>query len=717
MNILKTFLVVIGVTAIVWAVSSCTSFGVRTPAGFTAGSAKPLVLIGQIPGEYLGKDKNSTFLGYLEISKRVIQKMGLITEAQVAAFVASEKQAKTVIVLKTGGSSAYDVIYPGLLNLHNHTKQNVLPTWGAAKGQFQNRFEWRDWGVYKKSVSQNMNPWIGFGKPVECAAFRWSNLQNMINGTVFLQGPSSCIADFGIHKVEDSSSYVSQKAAVQAPTDLIYPNEMTYVWQVLGPKIKAGKTYEQALAEDVVEHCPSLKGVITADTVNKGGLKILKDKAKLTAACTAGTLHDKFIRYVYFIHPSIAGKKESLSDPRRSAIIAHLSEGRRQDAYNMLEYPLLKMIGLNKPFVNFIHGVGVTPADLQDMGKNKMGLVWSPYSNLLLYGQTLDIVVAQKAGVILAIGSDWVPTGSKSVLEEIKLAYRYVERERINNIFTDEVLYKMMTENPAKMINHWDNAPGEAGVGRLAVGSMGSVIAVSQLDKNPYANLVRKATEKEINLVIVDGLPSYGNTDYLDQAGVTQYEVFSNEIIEADRAALAGGLPKPVVKPETAEVEDDHGESVASVKIDPFLAQFAIAAKKIQFNKKDNCQFKVAKAFVTPNTKSVEAVVDAFEKQTQLNLDKIDDIRQLLAAATMTSSINRLAPKGDDANYATPYFPSLYTCNDARHLNRITNYIRSDGNDELKQNLVNRAALRAVKGMPKSAENLAKSYGQAYEVK
>ena len=114
-------------------------------------------------------------------------------------------------------------------------------------------------------------------------------------------------------------------------------------------------------------------------------------------------MHPKFLRYVYWIHKTNAGRKAYLKRSNRSAIIAHLSEGRRDDPYNQTEYETVKLLGLEAPHVNFVHGVGISDRDLLRMGKNKMGLIWSLYSNLLLYGQTLDIKKARKAGITLAL--------------------------------------------------------------------------------------------------------------------------------------------------------------------------------------------------------------------------------------------------------------------------------------------------------------------------
>jgi hypothetical protein len=709
-----------------------------------------LILIGQVPGEYLQKNKNQFYLAAVEMKNRVIQNIVPLGDNDVQNYV-RRRANDNVLILKQQGAQTYDAIYPGLLNLHNHTKQNVLSTWSAAKGQFQNRFEWRGWGNYTKSVSQNMNPWIGFGKAMNCAAFRWSNLQNMINGTTYLQGPSSCINGFGIYKVEDSKAYVSSKEAVQGPTDLVYPNEMIYVWDVLKPLIEAGKTYEQALLADVKRHCagPEIDKINEQNFNSTASLKILSTKKILEASCTKDTasLHPKFIRYIYFIHKSIAGKKEYLKSPNRSAIIAHLSEGRRLDPYNQLEYKLIKLLGLNQPNVNFIHGVGITNEDFKDMAANKMGLIWSPYSNLLLYGETLDIVAAHEAGVKISIGSDWVPTGTKSVLEEIKLAAQYVDRNKINNIFNDEYLYKMMTENSAKMINHWEISNTEAGVGRLAIGAMGSVIVASVLNPNPYTNLVRNVTERDINLVVVDNKAVYGNTDYLDTLKTGPYEIFSNEIQNADRLTSDSSIPKAteqdlkdkaksfvdcqimvdgpekdncIAKSQTvlkcSEIEDaeEKEDCLSDAKELPYLNKMATAASKARLNRQDLCQFKIAKAFVTPNTKAIESTIGGFQRKTNLDLDRVTDIQQLLAVSLMTQSLNRMNPKGDP-KFAASYFPNLYTCNSPQHLARIQGYVRTDGNDELKSNLENRATLR--KGLGAIPKKLAESYKQIYQEK
>ena len=48
--------------------------------------------------------------------------------------------------------------------------------------------------------------------------------------------------------------------------------------------------------------------------------------------------------------------------------------------------------------------------------------MWSPFSNLWLYGKTTDVATAQSNGMRICLGADWSPSGSKSLLGELKVA-------------------------------------------------------------------------------------------------------------------------------------------------------------------------------------------------------------------------------------------------------------------------------------------------------
>lgn len=689
----------------------------QTPAADSS-----LVLVGKIPGRYFKDvDPHTYVMGYVEMKNRVIQKLAQIKESDIPAL---EKQAgKQVLKLKREGQASYDVIYPGLINLHNHTKQNNIPVWGDAQGQFANRFEWRDWPNYKYSVSGNMNPWVDYARAVECATFRWSELSALVLGTTYLQGPSSCVENFGIQRVEDAGSYISTKAAVQAPTDLVMPMEMEFVWNTLGPIIRTGKTYEFALAETIKKYCPTI--AVTEQNVNSPEmLKVLKNQAQLTELCVKENLPAKFIRYVYWIHPTISGRKNYFSNKKSppSAVIAHLAEGRRDDDYNSKEYEVVKMLGLDVPKMNFVHGVGIPSKDYPELAKKDIGLIWSPFSNLILYSQTLDIAAALKSGVTVAIGSDWVPTGTKSVLEEVKIARNYIikdmDKEGLVDAFTaktgkhekiDEELFKMMTENPAKMINHSEikkaaavtkaNPSGyaESAVGIIAEGAMGSVIVASVQDANPYTNLVKMTNEKDINLVVIDGKPVYGNKSYLDTLGMqNKYEVMPVDSEEHSTLQVNTEIKAPDNKAPEVRLQ--------------FLTQLIQSFSKQEFKPMDKCGFTDPKVLVS--TQSVEADADLknFRAATGIDLDKVKDITKLIAINIMTQNRNKIDPTEGKPAFALKYFPPLYSCNDPNHMKRITNLVKIEGGDDLESNRKYREEVITKYKLGRAPKQLAEKY-------
>lgn len=678
--------------------------------------ASEVVLVGNLPDRYVDTAKDKQYaLGYIHIKDRLIQSIAAIKSKKALDSVIKKNKTAQVVYLNSTGkyskSAKHDFIFPGMIDLHNHTKQNVLGVWADAQGQFANRFEWRKWNNYKYSVSGNMNPWIGYGKPIECAAFRWSEIQAMTLGTVYLQGPSSCIKNYLIHQVEDTASYISPKLKVQAPTDLVLPSDMTYVWQVLRPMIESGMTYEAALAKDINANCDLPN--ITEKTVNeKDTLKILKNKELLVEKCTKKeTLHKKFIRYVYWIHSTIAGRKKYLADKNHAAIIAHLAEGRRDDYYNQREFDMVKLLGLVKPYVNFVHGVGIDKTGLETMGKNQMGLIWSPYSNLLLYGQTLDIKTARDVGVMLSLGSDWQPTGAKGLLEELKIAADYIDRdpakEGLKKIFTDEEVFKMVTENPAKMINHWeiDAAKKEHGIGRLVKGAMGSVIVTTNLDENPYTSLVRKTWARDLNLVVVDGKVIYGNTDYLAQADITknQYEVlpmYSFGSVELQKNDKVPVLPEAGA---TKQSKADH------------LVTLGKFAKSYTFNFKDQCEFKKVKGLVHQDSLAQDERIVAFKEKTGINLDRMEDIQRLLMTGLLTQSRNMNNPQKGKKSFAIQTFPPMFSCHEQSYLDRLTNFVDPDNKDaEFVKNRdpANRDDRRKTQRLGNTPKKMAEDYAK-----
>ena len=112
-----------------------------------------------------------------------------------------------------------------------------------------------------------------------------------------------------------------------------------------------------------------------------------------------------------------------------------------------------------------IHCAALRKQDFRVLGRQGASMVWSPLSNLLLYGDTAKVEEAKAAGVRIGLGSDWSPTGSKNLLGELKVA-KLVSDAR-GTLFEDRELVAMATRNGAAILK-WDKALGSIEAGKRA---------------------------------------------------------------------------------------------------------------------------------------------------------------------------------------------------------------------------------------------------------
>lgn len=183
---------------------------------------------------------------------------------------------------------------------------------------------------------------------------------------------------------------------------------------------------------------------------------------------------------------------------RVKCAILHLAEG--VDDIARAHFTDLKMPDGQwaiAPSLAGIHCAGLKPSDFDVMAAHGASMVWSPLSNLLLYGQTADAKAAKTAGVTMALGSDWSPSGSKNLLAELKIAK--IVSEISGGVFDDREIVAMATCNPAKMLR-WDSLLGSVQAGRLA-----DLIVIEGAAGDCYAQLVR-ASEADIRLVMIGGV-------------------------------------------------------------------------------------------------------------------------------------------------------------------------------------------------------------------
>lgn len=696
-------------------------------AGSFGAQASELIISGYVPARYIGGAKNDLVLSSVVMEKGVIQavipwkKLGSNSgkgEKPPQSWPKAAWSKFPNIVLKADKDSDYDVIYPAMINLHQHPKQNILPIWKDARGQFQNRFEWREWTPYKAAVSANMNPWSEYSPVVECATSRFTEIQQLVAGTGYSQGFSSCIEGYGIERIEEPQAFRTEKGAErltpQAPTDLIFPDEMSWAWKAVMPKmlelakLPKNAPFEAAIAKGVVyEHglhaylnarCPKLRTTIR-DVNGDAEVKLFRSTATMDASCKhTDDPKEKtaFLRFMAEIHPGIASRKRYLMHPKSTGVVAHIGEGRAKDSYNRHEWRLLTFFGMDLPGLHIVHGVGLDARAFARMAKQRMGLVWSPYSNLLLYGETADILTARKYKIPIALGSDWAPTGSRSILDELKIARDYVRAAATKidayKVFDDFSLYQMVTENPAMLLRSLESNPGDGihGGGAVRPDAMGTLTIMSRRYKNPYTNFVTASTE-DVRLVVIAGRAQYGNYEYLKRAYGPRVPVEPMPAYFDEVNRLSGGsLPAPpVAPPKTASAEEKSAYLAALARQTGMIAK---AAAGTRWKPVNVCGFKEQKALLRQKTENPH--VRALDQASGLDLDKFSDVVKFLGIAIKTQSRNALA---GDINHAVWRVPSIYQCGNPDEAGRAANFFRGVG--EFFQNSRNRKALRSAQNL------------------
>jgi len=197
-----------------------------------------------------------------------------------------------------------------------------------------------------------------------------------------------------------------------------------------------------------------------------------------------------------------------------SSLLLHLSEGVDVTARRRFEALRIKpRQWAITPALAGIHCAGLKTPDFQRLAKNGAAMVWSPFSNMLLYKKTADIAAARRAGVTIALGSDWSPSGSKNLLGELKVASLHNETLPADVRFTPRQLVETVTVNAARILK-WDHA-----IGSIEAGKRADLLVLDGTDGDPYQRLIA-ARETAVSLVVINGVPRYGTPALMTQFAI-----------------------------------------------------------------------------------------------------------------------------------------------------------------------------------------------------
>jgi len=418
-------------------------------------------------------------------------------------------------------------LFPGLIELHNHLSYIALPLWAPVPRRFDNRGQWPSHADYRPMVS---GPMTVIGK--------YKNAQGKYPLLPALIRYVECKCLLG-----GVTTSQGVRLASNAGIQRFYRGIVRNVEQ----------TDETEL--------PEAQGRIPDMDANDA--KSFLARLNKEDSC-------------FLLHLS-----EGVTDPA-----VPLSAARKH--FLALEIAPDKW-ALNDKFTG-IHAAGLLPDDFHVMADHGSSMVWSPLSNLLLYGGTARVDAAKKAGVLIALGSDWSPTGSKNLLGELKVAWLYNEHY-LNKLFKAREIVAMATCNAARILK-WGNKCGV-----LKAGARADLLVIDGTASDPYKALLQ-ARETDIRLVMINGVARYG------------LPAVMGKLTTGGEAVKVGGKVRRLFL-EQATGDPD----VAQVSLSKATTQLRAALKDIA---------KLAKATEQPQRAPARRLLDAQQEPTwTLALDEI----------------------------------------------------------------------------------------------
>lgn len=196
--------------------------------------------------------------------------------------------------------------------------------------------------------------------------------------------------------------------------------------------------------------------------------------------------------------------KDCLAKPLvdyRGSMLVHAGEGVDETSRTEIRCMVdnwKKFSGPGK-HLTIVHAIAVDQPLAATMAESNIGIVWSPVSNMRLYGATIPVDMLRSQGVNVSLGTDWLASGSPSLKEEAQ--YVRVARDSLHWQVSDDDLLSMMTLDPAMSVG----LKGE--IGDISVGASADLFAVALADDEPSHALAGalEATPAKTQWVVVQG--------------------------------------------------------------------------------------------------------------------------------------------------------------------------------------------------------------------
>ena len=226
-----------------------------------------------------------------------------------------------------------------------------------------------------------------------------------------------------------------------------------------------------------------------------------------------------------FPHDDISGILKSSgcdygSDPdtaadvaNKHAYVTHLAEGVDDEARN--ELVCATMPGprdIVEPQTAVVHAMALHADDAAVLRESRAIVSWSPRTNVDLYGNTAPVRLLHTSGVPIALGTDWIISGSMNLLRELRCVDE-LNSTYFDGYFSDFQIWQMVTTNATLAVGT------EHGLGLLKPGYVADIAIFDGRERADHRAVVGAAVE-DVVLVLRGGRPLYGDADLVASAAV-----------------------------------------------------------------------------------------------------------------------------------------------------------------------------------------------------
>lgn len=337
------------------------------------------------------------------------------------------------------------VISPGLIDAHNHIAYDFLPEWIPNPPKlFDNRYVWADDPSYEEHVL----PYSAHGSTGThfCPGAKWGELRAIVHGTTTVQG----------------------------------------------------QTHAQACIDRLARNADSFHGLgydHMQTTISSP--RDIDDEAAAGYIARFTATEEPTTRFAVHMQEGVMGNNVELEF---ASFAGRDERDNRHAGQSLLAQP-----GLFHGVAVLIHAVSLTSLELQEAALTGAKIVWSPSSNMALYGTTAPIGEILQLGITVGLGPDWTVSGEDDMLAEMRFALDWAQTEGEPAV-TPEALFHMATDWGADAVGLQDS------IGRLAPGMRADIVVFGRVDPDPYRS-VATSTAADVHLVLIDGKAYYGDSE------------------------------------------------------------------------------------------------------------------------------------------------------------------------------------------------------------